>query len=432
MKLTRVAPAAAVLVVAACAALPAPRAPVRLEVRAPKLPVSESTPSSSRPTDPVEAAVLDRINKDRADANLPPVAWDPAAALVAKAYTTAQVAEGTSGHFLTDGMAPYARTGFAGIFGMGSENAVAWHTTGKSFSDSAKELALSGHEDMMRETPPNDGHRRTILDPEATHVGVGYALHGGSFRMAEEFLARRLAELTIQKEGDALSVRGRTQAGRTLSFVTIAQEPRPEAADPRAGPLADDVFLPRAAVGVRSRGPQVDPGRRHRDRRPHPAGRQRRVRVPLRAREGRAVDVRLLRDRRPPEVPARRRRGRVAGARLAVITVLAVGAEAEPLAAFGAAHPSVEIVTANGAEDALERLARNRRIDAVLILAQPDAAETARLVREEDPGAPPSSRRRPPGPSRASRAFRVPAARSSSRSSSASSGRGDSGNEKGG
>ena len=228
MKLTRVAPAAAVLVVAACAALPAPRTPVRLEVRAPKLPVSESTPSSSRPTDPVEAAVFDRINKDRADANLPPVAWDPAAALVAKAYTTAQVAEGTSGHFLTDGMAPYARTGFAGIFGMGSENAVAWHTTGKSFSDSAKELALSGHEDMMRETPPNDGHRRTILDPEATHVGVGYALHGGSFRMAEEFLARRLAELTIQKEGDALAVRGRTQAGRTLSFVTIAQEPVPK------------------------------------------------------------------------------------------------------------------------------------------------------------------------------------------------------------
>ena len=72
-----------------------------------------------------------------------------------------------------------------------------------------------------------------------------------------------------------------------------------------------------------------------------------------------------------------------------MITVLVVGAEAEPLAAFGAAHPSVEIVTANGAEDALERLARNRRIDAVLILAQPDAAEIARLVREEDPGAPP-------------------------------------------
>ena len=72
-----------------------------------------------------------------------------------------------------------------------------------------------------------------------------------------------------------------------------------------------------------------------------------------------------------------------------MITILAVGREAEPLAAFGASHPSVEIVTADGAEDALERLARNRRIDAVLILVEPGAAETARLLREEDPGAPP-------------------------------------------
>ena len=72
-----------------------------------------------------------------------------------------------------------------------------------------------------------------------------------------------------------------------------------------------------------------------------------------------------------------------------MITILAVGTGAEPLSAFGAEHPSVEIVAAHGAEDALERLARNRRIDAVLILAGPEAAETARLVREEDPGAPP-------------------------------------------
>ncbi len=72
-----------------------------------------------------------------------------------------------------------------------------------------------------------------------------------------------------------------------------------------------------------------------------------------------------------------------------MITILAVGADAERLAAFGASHPSVEVVTAEGAEDALERLARNRRIDAVLLLDSPDAAEIARLVREEDPGAPP-------------------------------------------
>ncbi len=75
-----------------------------------------------------------------------------------------------------------------------------------------------------------------------------------------------------------------------------------------------------------------------------------------------------------------------------MITVLAIGgslADASALASFGAAHPSVEVVTARGAEEALETLARNRRIDAVLILAAPDARETAALIAEEDPGAPP-------------------------------------------
>jgi hypothetical protein len=72
-----------------------------------------------------------------------------------------------------------------------------------------------------------------------------------------------------------------------------------------------------------------------------------------------------------------------------VITILAVGEDAEALAAFGAAHPSVEVVAARGAEDALERLARNRRIDAVLLLAGTGASRTAALILEEDPGAPP-------------------------------------------
>ena len=72
-----------------------------------------------------------------------------------------------------------------------------------------------------------------------------------------------------------------------------------------------------------------------------------------------------------------------------MITILAVGAAAAKLAAFGSGHPSVEVVAAGDAEDALERLARNRRIDAVLLLSEADAPEAARLFQEEDPGGPP-------------------------------------------
>src|SRR4029453_16426210 len=193
----------------------------------PKLPVKERIPERSSPKDPVKQGVLERINSDRAAAGLPPVAWDEAASKVADAFCAAQVAEGTRGHFLTDGIPPYARTAFAGISGMGSENSISWITTAPAFEETALALALAGHSDMMRETPPNDGHRRAILDPEATHVGVGWSVEGGSFRIAEEFLTRRLAELKLDSDGGTLIVKGKTMSDYSLQFVTIAWQAFP-------------------------------------------------------------------------------------------------------------------------------------------------------------------------------------------------------------
>ena len=72
-----------------------------------------------------------------------------------------------------------------------------------------------------------------------------------------------------------------------------------------------------------------------------------------------------------------------------MITILAVASDAHVLAPTFARHPSVEVLVASDAEDALEKLARNRRIDAVLLLGGPACAAVARTILEEDPGAPP-------------------------------------------
>lgn len=72
-----------------------------------------------------------------------------------------------------------------------------------------------------------------------------------------------------------------------------------------------------------------------------------------------------------------------------MITILAVGADTGGLSTLAARDPSVEVLTASGVEDALEKLARNRRIDAVFLAGPSDAAGVARVIREEDPGAPP-------------------------------------------
>jgi hypothetical protein len=85
---------------------------------------------------------------------------------------------------------------------------------------------------MFAEKPPNDGHRRTILDPDVTHVGVGWAQGGNRFRMAQEFLTRRLGELTLElvaREPATVLFRGRPVPGQHLQFVTLALEPIPRA-----------------------------------------------------------------------------------------------------------------------------------------------------------------------------------------------------------
>lgn len=216
----------------AASAAPAPATGSELRVRAPDLsrPLSEILPAPEPPREPVRARVFERINADRAAAGVAPVAWDESAARVAEAFCRQQVAERSRGHFLMNGIPPYARTAFAGIFGLQSENSVSWITTAPEFSEPAVKLALDGEEQMMAERPPRDGHRQTILDPDATHVGVGWALERGRFQLAEEFLARRLERLTLSlpdRRHAAVRFEGKPASGERLRFVVVAREAEP-------------------------------------------------------------------------------------------------------------------------------------------------------------------------------------------------------------
>lgn len=219
-------------------------------------------PADALPRDPVKIAVFERINRDRRAEGLSPVLWDEAVSRAADAFCRSQIAENTTGHFLTDGLAPYARTALAGVFGMQYENSVTWKTTGSSFTDPVKDLALAGHEEMLAEKPPYDGHRKTILDAGATHVGVGYDIRGGDFRMAQEFLTRHLAWLRLERvspRSAAVIVRGKPIEGKRLFFVTIGWEPPPtrltrEAASRRMSysyPVPFEAFVKEGLVNVR-------------------------------------------------------------------------------------------------------------------------------------------------------------------------------------
>src|ERR1044071_2175011 len=84
---------------------------------------------------------------------------------------------------------------------------------------------------------PNDGHKKTILDPHATHVGIGVAWEGGEFRLVHEFVRRyvswkrppprpppRGGEQRPLREGPRADARARRQRVRQL--LAPRQAPR--------------------------------------------------------------------------------------------------------------------------------------------------------------------------------------------------------------
>ena len=192
-------------------------------------PVAHSDIDETRTT--LREHVLKLINRDRQHYNLPPVELDLPLSGHADEYCRNQIRNGTTGHFDVDGFAPYMRYSFAGISDGLSENAAAWSAS-YHFNDRALwEMSRRSQDAMMGEMPPNDGHRRTILDPHANYVGIGVAWDKGEFRLVHEFL-RRYVEWTraTPKEAridDIIVVAGRPLAGARIEAITVHHEPLP-------------------------------------------------------------------------------------------------------------------------------------------------------------------------------------------------------------
>ncbi|HEU5161899.1 MAG TPA: hypothetical protein VFV54_02025, partial [Thermoanaerobaculia bacterium] len=175
--------------------------------------------------------MLARINADRRDAGIPAVRLDEVLSGPADRYCELQLAERTVGHFAMDGLAPYVRYSQAGVNDGIAENAVAWSAKYSFTSPGVLDLARRSHAAMMAEAPPRDSHRRTILDPHATHVAIGSAWAGGEFRLVQIFV-RRYIEWTAPpprraRAGDRIRAAGKAPAGWDVAGVSIHWEPIP-------------------------------------------------------------------------------------------------------------------------------------------------------------------------------------------------------------
>ncbi len=191
--------------VSSCASRPPAAGPVPLVRHGPD---RAATPYAERAHD-AKVALLARINADRAAAGVPSVAYDLVAAKAADAFCIDAARNSVMGHWDLSGRAPYDRYADAGGVDWSGENFSGTSRRGDAFHpDELVGLLLEAHGRMMAEKAPDDGHRRAILDPEWTHVGLGVALEGGEFRMTEEFT--RHVATWVEAPG------GRVRAGRTV------------------------------------------------------------------------------------------------------------------------------------------------------------------------------------------------------------------------
>lgn len=193
--------------------------------------------------------ILRLINRDRIAHGLQPVQLDAEVSALGDAYCERQIRDKTTGHFDTDGQPPYMRFSFAGIDDGISENAAAWSANYTFSARALHEMARRSQAAMMAERPPHDGHRRTILDPNATHVGVGLAWERGEFRIVHEFV-RRYVSWTRPlprnaRIGDPVFVAGKPIDGYKVEAITVHHESVPVAMPAHVANALDSYRLPK-------------------------------------------------------------------------------------------------------------------------------------------------------------------------------------------
>lgn len=88
-----------------------------------------------------------------------------------------------------------------------------------------------------------------------------------------------------------------------------------------------------------------------------------------------------------------------------MISILLVADEPVELEASVRRRPELELLRARDGEEAAEKLGRNRRIDAVILLRGPVNAEVVRAILEENPAPPPLFAPAPPVPPAGARAL---------------------------
>jgi hypothetical protein len=124
------------------------------------------------------------------------------------------------------------RWGLSGGVDFHAQNSAAISSSDGRIQRPVFDLMLESHQSMMDEKPPKDGHRRLILDPDYTHVGLGVAVAGGEFRFTEEFTRVAFEWIEIPAKplpaGATATFAGKPLPGWEVGTIEIRHEPPPK------------------------------------------------------------------------------------------------------------------------------------------------------------------------------------------------------------
>jgi uncharacterized protein YkwD len=198
--------------------------------------------------DEAERYALLLINRDRAAANLPPVVWDETASRAATRHAADIVRHGFTAHIGTDGSVPELRYTEAGGTGLVMENVGCLADANSRELDPDPTIDPAHIEKIeysfMNEEPPHDGHRRNILAPRHTAVGIAVSAPKGlDFAcMAEEF---------VDDYGEMDAIPKRAKVGQTIHVTGELKQPAVIAG---VGLSRTDAPRPRGAVELNQTG----------------------------------------------------------------------------------------------------------------------------------------------------------------------------------
>ena len=185
--------------------------------------------------------MLELINRDRASLGLLPVVLDNTASEAAQLHSDEMSTIGYHGHWSLDGRKPDQRYSELGGRDAVSENVIGAVNGTKAISSKYSSTADtstipkikldSAEEAFFNEAPSNDGHRRNIVNPLHTAVGIGLTATPYNFCCVQEFIDHYGDYSDIPRNldiGDRFTLKGRLLKGVHISAVELRWEEFPK------------------------------------------------------------------------------------------------------------------------------------------------------------------------------------------------------------